>query len=418
MIIRNDVRRGLFCTLLVFITTVSANDALMCTIAGPTSTSQVIYSEGLSPAWSVDAIHSTQKVTFDLVSTIAGRTGLFALRATFPSAWSYLILERRDYERTYGKKALVLRIRGVQNTSVNGQLWIRLRDFNYDWFDEAVPVARYMINADANGNFNSNTWYTVVIPIKDLGAENTIITGLILESGNASTYYLDDVWLVQGLEFPLKGIGDGAYTTIINAVMDHNRHADKAMRDKECPNNVVTAYTGDEGRKGVGNVAGSDFSLWSYPTCSSTLRGLPQDVGLTPFLVGGQYDIREYNEFGKFLFYDGHAGTDYPKDDGTAVFAAGEGYAYRYSFPGMDSNTEYPVRIDHGNGYQSYYLHMSKCSVADGAYVRAGDQIGEVGQKHLHFQLRLWDELVDPYGWTDSQPDPLRRHVVSVPLWR
>lgn len=413
MIIRNDVRRGLFCTLLVFITTVSANDALMCTIAGPTSTSQVIYSEGLSPAWSVDAIHSTQKVTFDLVSTIAGRTGLFALRATFPSAWSYLILERRDYERTYGKKALVLRIRGVQNTSVNGQLWIRLRDFNYDWFDEAVPVARYMINADANGNFNSNTWYTVVIPIKDLGAENTIITGLILESGNASTYYLDDVWLVQGLEFPLpvarySGVDTpvGAFDARISSVFDHHMSA----TEYSCPDNTVTAYTGEEGQASFGAKGVPD----SVNRCGSVdLRGYGQEDEQN-FLVDGNYWNGADNAY---LFYDGHTGYDYPTDDGTPVYAVADGEVIE----SMDYDYGGTVIVKHRNGYESNYLHLSRRDVILGKTdVIAGvTKIGETGSGHLHFTMKLHGVRVDPYGWQPvDRPDPYRATGVNVPLWK
>ncbi|MEK7556603.1 MAG: peptidoglycan DD-metalloendopeptidase family protein [Patescibacteria group bacterium] len=50
--------------------------------------------------------------------------------------------------------------------------------------------------------------------------------------------------------------------------------------------------------------------------------------------------------------------------------------------------------VDHGDGYTSYYAHMSKFTVDEGQTVAAGDHIGFVGSTgrstgpHLHFEIR------------------------------
>jgi hypothetical protein len=60
------------------------------------------------------------------------------------------------------------------------------------------------------------------------------------------------------------------------------------------------------------------------------------------------------------------------------------------------------VAIDHGNGLQTRYAHLSARQVTEGQTVKAGDQIGNVGNSgvgtgpHLHFEVRDGGEAVDP----------------------
>ncbi|MGH8008900.1 MAG: M23 family metallopeptidase, partial [Candidatus Binatia bacterium] len=167
-----------------------------------------------------------------------------------------------------------------------------------------------------------------------------------------------------------------------------------------CPDRFVVAYTGEEGRSTYG------FSAWKTPSqCDAKKRlyGHPDDYTgwRTPFSVGGQYVEAQWNEFGLFLFYDGHTGYDYPTPNGTAVHAAAGGIAYHYGSRG--------VRIDHPNGYSTYYLHLSSRRVTNGQPVNKYDIIGTTGDGHLHLTVMKGSQRVDPYGWK-GQPnqDPLR----------
>jgi murein DD-endopeptidase MepM/ murein hydrolase activator NlpD len=60
------------------------------------------------------------------------------------------------------------------------------------------------------------------------------------------------------------------------------------------------------------------------------------------------------------------------------------------------------VQIDHGEGVESWYRHLSRIDVAVGASVSGGTVIGRVGEtgcafgSHLHFAIRVNRTFVDP----------------------
>jgi murein DD-endopeptidase MepM/ murein hydrolase activator NlpD len=70
------------------------------------------------------------------------------------------------------------------------------------------------------------------------------------------------------------------------------------------------------------------------------------------------------------------------------------------------------VVIDHGGGLTTRYGHLSEIDVALGQEVGRGEFIGRVGSTgrstgpHLHYEIRIGDEPVDPlqYLMTSSKP--------------
>jgi len=60
------------------------------------------------------------------------------------------------------------------------------------------------------------------------------------------------------------------------------------------------------------------------------------------------------------------------------------------------------VEIDHGNGIATRYGHLSSIAVQDGQTVDAGTVLGRIGSSgratgpHLHYEVRVDDEAVDP----------------------
>jgi len=91
-------------------------------------------------------------------------------------------------------------------------------------------------------------------------------------------------------------------------------------------------------------------------------------------------------------FWSGHSGIDISVVTNTPVYAADAGYV---SFVGWtDVGYGYLVRINHGNGYETWYAHNTSFAVVLGQQVDRGQVIaysGSTGHStgpHVHFEIR------------------------------
>lgn len=81
-------------------------------------------------------------------------------------------------------------------------------------------------------------------------------------------------------------------------------------------------------------------------------------------------------------------------DTGTVIYAGCVSYGYGCS-----------LIVDHGNGYQTLYAHMSSYSPNAGDAVSQGQQIGVMGSTgrstgtHLHFEIRSGGTLLNPLNF-------------------
>lgn len=97
-----------------------------------------------------------------------------------------------------------------------------------------------------------------------------------------------------------------------------------------------------------------------------------------------------------------HTGVDLEAAMGTPVRAAGDGIVVHADW---ESGYGKLIIIDHGNGVQTYYGHLSKYDVVPGEEVRRGDVIarsgasGRVTSPHLHYEVRLGGTPVNPYPY-------------------
>lgn len=98
-----------------------------------------------------------------------------------------------------------------------------------------------------------------------------------------------------------------------------------------------------------------------------------------------------------------HSGTDIAANEGTPVVAAAAGHVV---FVGALTTRGNSVIIDHGLGVFTAYHHLSAFSVVEGQDVSHGQVIGAVGMTglatgpHLHWELVVGGENVDPVYWT------------------
>jgi murein DD-endopeptidase MepM/ murein hydrolase activator NlpD len=96
-----------------------------------------------------------------------------------------------------------------------------------------------------------------------------------------------------------------------------------------------------------------------------------------------------------------HRGMDFRAAAGTPVAAANAGQVVLARKLFYEGNC---VVIDHGQGFYTLYMHLSRIGVADGARVGKGERLGLSGATgrvtgpHLHFAARWQGAYLDPAG--------------------
>lgn len=98
--------------------------------------------------------------------------------------------------------------------------------------------------------------------------------------------------------------------------------------------------------------------------------------------------------------YEWHQGIDIAVDFGAPVYASAAGTVEQAGWNGGYGRY---VSIDHGNGYESAYGHMSSLAVTAGQKVAKGEIIGFVGSSgystgpHIHYEVSVDGQSVDPH---------------------
>lgn len=99
-----------------------------------------------------------------------------------------------------------------------------------------------------------------------------------------------------------------------------------------------------------------------------------------------------------------HTGLDLCGNSGDPIVAADNGIVVFSDWSGGYGNV---VKIDHGNGYVTYYAHCSELKVENGDVVSKGQLIATVGSTgnstgpHLHFEIRYEDEPLNPLEYIE-----------------
>lgn len=94
-----------------------------------------------------------------------------------------------------------------------------------------------------------------------------------------------------------------------------------------------------------------------------------------------------------------HHGMDIVARPGAPVAASASGVVVKSGYEALFGNV---VAIDHGAGYRSIYGHLASCSVAEGAFVNRGEEVGIIGSTgrstgtHLHYEVRVNGLPVNP----------------------
>lgn len=106
-------------------------------------------------------------------------------------------------------------------------------------------------------------------------------------------------------------------------------------------------------------------------------------------------------------FPEFHKGLDLAADYGTPVHAAAAGVV---ALAGWEGGFGRKVDIDHGNGFHTWYCHLSQISVVVGQRVSKGQQIAAAGSTgestgpHLHYQVMHDGIAIDPLPFLNGVP--------------
>ncbi|MEA2829234.1 MAG: hypothetical protein QOG43_3673 [Actinomycetota bacterium] len=134
------------------------------------------------------------------------------------------------------------------------------------------------------------------------------------------------------------------------------------------------------------------------------LADLPASTGQFLYPVPGApitspYGYRIHPIYGTSIL---HTGIDFGADSGTPIHAAADGVVASAGSLGGYGNA---TIIEHGGGLATLYGHQSAFLVSEGDRVTAGEVIGRVGctgsctGPHVHFEVRVDGEPVDPMGY-------------------
>jgi LysM repeat protein len=153
-----------------------------------------------------------------------------------------------------------------------------------------------------------------------------------------------------------------------------------------------------------------EFRQWLVPTIARSNSGVSKSV-LGSGACEGNYD----GAYGSGAFawpasnhvlsgndyWSGHLGIDIAGGTGDGIFASDSGVVV---FSGWaNGGYGYMIMIDHGNGYQTLYAHLSSVSAGCGQSVYTGSYIGAMGStgnstgSHLHFEVRYLGGFLSPW---------------------
>ncbi|MCK4832620.1 MAG: M23 family metallopeptidase, partial [Anaerolineales bacterium] len=147
--------------------------------------------------------------------------------------------------------------------------------------------------------------------------------------------------------------------------------------------------------------------VWSYTpnTPRGTVSGSSYYDG--PIVAAGRgsfvwpTDARRITQY----YWWAHRAIDIGAAVGTPVYASDGGTVIYAGWSAIGYGNL--LVLDHGNGFQTYYAHLSSIWVGHGQFVGQGVPIAAVGNTgnssgpHLHFEIRYIGNLLNPleYLW-------------------
>lgn len=144
---------------------------------------------------------------------------------------------------------------------------------------------------------------------------------------------------------------------------------------------------------------------------AGTEAATEREVWLLP-LQGYEFNSPYGMRWGKL-----HTGVDLVAPEGTPYVAIHAGTVTK---AGWFGGYGYTVIVQHADGSEAIYGHSSALSVREGQQVKAGDQLGLVGNtghsygSHLHLEVHVKGEPLDPVPWLQERGVDIKLQVEAI----
>lgn len=143
------------------------------------------------------------------------------------------------------------------------------------------------------------------------------------------------------------------------------------------------------------------------------LAGIPTSMPASVSLMSSDFGYRSDPFTGGGAM---HSGLDFKGPHGTNILAAADGVV---SSAGWQGGYGKCIEITHANGLVTRYAHLSGLEVTLGQSVKRGVQIGRMGSTgrstgpHLHFEVRMNGQAINPMKFLEANPDVLEIQAVA-----
>ena len=181
---------------------------------------------------------------------------------------------------------------------------------------------------------------------------------------------------------------DKAVAEQMQADLQASSDAIRAMLQQRAAERAAAAAAAAQAAQSSGG--GSDYTY---------VQGTGQLAWPVSGVITSGFGWREHLIFGRQIF---RSGIDIGVDEGTPVHAADSGTVV---YSGWMDGYGYAVVIDHGNGISTLCAHNSDLAVSEGQSVSKGTVIAYAGSTgnatgpHVHFEVRVNGDPVNPLGY-------------------
>ncbi|MGY4543255.1 TP901 family phage tail tape measure protein [Arthrobacter sp. UYNi723] len=273
-------------------------------------------------------------------------------------------------------------------------------------------VAIVIANWDTISSFTRQMWEKNVKPVFD--ALGNFITKDVPAAFEKGVGFIKTAWekLQDIAKAPVRFVVD---TVINDGLINGLNNIGGFLGLGKIPRLALPAgfagggYTGDGGKyQPAGVVHAGEFVFTKEQTRRAGVGNLyAMARALAGYARGGLVHPLRASTVSQ-PFSGSHNGIDFAAPTGTPIGAAGPGRvssAGRSSYGGGNE-----IHIDHPNGLQTWYAHLSSFAVKLGDMVRAGTTIGQVGSTgnstgpHLHYMVMNggWPNYVNPAPYLDG----------------